>query len=389
MLIDTRFRRFGFFWMLKRQKVRHASGMSRRNDGQTTLLVVLLCSFCNDGWLAKLALTCKAAFPATYALTARRRKSWDYENLLHNLQHNPTWTQHPARLGFVRSLTVEKHVVAPAFPEGLTGVRMLHMEPPCTPTTAFPPGVKTMFTRKVTFKQSNTLAHAWPATLEELYVAQAVTFKIGDQLPPNLRKLKLQKYSGEMPPGVLPASLVKLHVEVYGVGSNGSGVFPCGVLPAGLRSFSVGGNYVLAEGALLALPNLLKVWFRAGFDQQLAVGMLPRTLQFLRLSNYNKPLELGVLPESLKILHLGSAYNLRLEPYVLPAGLECLYLREGFMESHLEMSVESHVVPPLLRLLDVSNANQDVKTFLRSILYQLQHTRPNLRINFDRQPGHL
>lgn len=368
--------------------------MPRRHDGQTTLLLVgevveLLCSFCKDDWLAGLALTCKAAFPATYALTARCKQFWDFENLLHNLQHNPTWTQHPARLGFVRLLTVEKHVVAPVFPAGLTGVKVLNMKPPCTPTTVFPPGVKTMFTYKVTFKQSNKQALAWPATLEELYIGQAVTFKIGDQLPPNLRKLLLEKCSGEMPPGVLPPSLVKLHVEVYGVGRNGSGVFPCGVLPAGLRSFSVGGNYVLAEGVLLALPNLLKVWFRSSFNQQLAIGMLPPTLQVLKLSDYSKPLVLGVLPESLKILHLGSAYNLPLEPYVLPAGLECLFLREGFMQSHLEMSVESHVLPPLLRLLDVSNASQEIKTFLRSILHQVQRTRPNLRINFTQEPGHL
>jgi hypothetical protein len=151
----------------------------------------------------------------------------------------------------------------------------------------------------------------------------------------------------------------------------------------------VGGNYVLAEGVLLALPNLVKVWFRSGFDQQLAVGMLPPTLEILKLSDYNKPLVLGVLPESLKILHLGAAYNHPLEPYVLPAGLECLFLREGLQQSYLEMSVESHVLPPMLRLLDVSNANQEIKTFLRAIMRHLRHSRRNLEINFNRQPGNL
>ena len=151
----------------------------------------------------------------------------------------------------------------------------------------------------------------------------------------------------------------------------------------------MGGNYVLAEGVLLALPNLVKVWFRSGFDQQLAVGMLPPTLEILKLSDYNKPLVLGVLPESLKILHLGAAYNHPLEPYVLPAGLECLFLREGLQQSYLEMSVESHVLPPMLRLLDVSNANQEIKTFLRAIMRHLRHSRRNLEINFNRQPGNL
>lgn len=246
-----------------------------------------------------------------------------------------------------------------------------------------------MFAGKITFKRKNAQPSTWPPTVEELYVSHAVTFSIDAQLPPNLRKLDLQKYSGQMPPGVLPPSLLKLHVAVYGVGKNGSGVFPDGVLPASLRSFSVGGNYVLAEGVLLALPNLVKVVFGSGFDQQLAVGMLPPTLEILKLSDYNKPLVLGVLPESLKILHLGAAYNHPLEPYVLPAGLECLFLREGLQQSYLEMSVESHVLPPMLRLLDVSNASQEIKTFLRAIMHHLRHSRPNLEINFDRQPGNL
>jgi hypothetical protein len=360
---------------------------------QTTMFeggfVELLCSFCKNGWLARFVLTCKAAFPAMYVLTERRKQSWDFEKLLHDLQHNPTWTQHPARLGFVRRLALEKHVQAPVFPVGLTGVEVLAMRPLCTPTTQFPVGVKTMFTHKITFKQKSTQPSTWPATVEDLYVAQAVTFGIDAQLPPNLRKLHLQKYSGQMPPGVLPPSLLKLHVAVYGVGKNGSGVFPDGVLPASLRSFSVGGNYVLAEGVLLALPNLVKVVFGSGFDQQLAVGMLPPTLEILKLSSYNKPLLLGVLPESLRILHLGAEYNHPLEPYVLPEGLECLVVREGLQQSYLEMSVESHVLPPMLRLLDVSNASQEIKTFLRANMHHLRHSRPNLEINFDRQPGNL
>ena len=379
--------------MLKRHKAEHPVMVSRRFEVQTTLLVgnvvELLCSFCQDRWLARFALTCKAAFPATYALTSRRRKLWDFEKLLHDLQHNPMWTQHPARLGFVRMLSLEKHVVAPVYPVGLTGVEVLRMRPPCTPTTPFPVGVKQMFADKITFMQRNAQAFPWPPTLEELYVSLAITFSIGAQLPPNLRKLHLQKHSGQMPPGVLPPSLVKLHVGVYGVGRNGSGVFPEGVLPAGLRSFAVGGNYVLAEGVLRALPNLVKVGFRYGFDQQLAVGMLPPTLEFLRLTTYNKPLALGVLPESLKILHLGHVYNHPLEPYVLPAGLECLFLREGFQQAYMEMSVEAHVFPPMLRLLDVSNASQEIKTFLRSIMLHLRGIRPNLQINFDRQPGNM
>jgi hypothetical protein len=135
--------------------------------------------------------------------------------------------------------------------------------------------------------------------------------------------------------------------------------------------------------------NLSVEHFISRANQQLAIGMLPPTLEILILADYNKPLVLGVLPESLKILHLGAAYNHPFEPYVLPEGLECLFVREGLQQSYLEMSVESHVRPPMLRLLDVSNASQEIKTFLRVIMRHLRRSRPNLEINFDRQPGNL
>ena len=86
----------------------------------------LLGSFCRNRWLSSLALTCKAAFPITYVLTAKRREVWDFEKLLHDLQHNPTWSQHSARLAFVRRLAVYGPS-APVFPAELTGVEMLNM----------------------------------------------------------------------------------------------------------------------------------------------------------------------------------------------------------------------------------------------------------------------
>jgi hypothetical protein len=238
-----------------------------------------------------------------------------------------------------------------------------------------------MFTHKITFKPKNQQPTTWPPTLETLHVAQAVTmYTGGDPLPPNLRKLVLQKYSGTMPHGVLPASLVKLKIQVYGVGPKGGGVFPEGVLPAGLTHFSVGGNYMLAEGVLPR--GLMKATFRQHFDQQLAAGMLNPGLNHLKFMTYNKELELGVLPEGLRNLNIGHEYNHPLQPYVLPASLECLILGSGFRQSFIDMSVESHVLPPGLRTLDVSHASEEIQTFFR-FFNNLDRIRPLLEIVFD------
>ena len=130
--------------MMKRRKVGQPTAVPRVSRFAPALVskdvAELLASFCRNRWLSRLALTCKAAFPITYVLTAKRPKIWDFEKLLHDLQHNPTWSQHTARLAYVRQLSVYrpsgvtvKNVVAPVFPAELTGVEMLNMTVPCTP----------------------------------------------------------------------------------------------------------------------------------------------------------------------------------------------------------------------------------------------------------------
>jgi hypothetical protein len=383
--------------MMKRRKVGQPATVPRVSQFAPALLskdiAELLGSFCTNRWLSALALTCKAAFRITYVLTAKRHQIWDFEKLLHDLQHNPTWSQHTARLAYVRRLSVYrplgvkhgvKHAVAPVFPAELTGVEMLNMTIPCTPRSQFPGGVKTMFTHKITFNPKNQQPTTWPSTLETLHVAMAVTlYAGGDPLPPTLKKLVLQKYSGTMPAGVLPASLVKLKIQVYGVGPTGSGVFPEGVLPAGLTHFTIGGNCILAEGVLP--PGLVKATFKQHFDQQLTAGMLNPALEHLKFMTYNKELQIGVLPEGLKYLNVGHVYNHPLQPYVLPASLECLILGRGYRQSFIDMSVESHVLPPGLRTLDVSHASGEIQTFFR-FFNNLDRIRPLLEIVFDVPP---
>jgi hypothetical protein len=218
--------------------------------------------------------------------------------------------------------------------------------------------------------------------LEKLQLKMPIKFCASDALPQSLKKLSLKKYCGQMRPGDLPPSLVKLHVQVYGVETKGGGVLPAGVLPVGLRSFSVGGNFTFADGALSS--GLVELTFQDHFDQQITAGMLPPTLKVLRFTTYNKPLMVGVLPEGLRYLGLGEdcddGYSHPLQPNVLPESLECLILGIGFHHSYIDMSVESHVLPAGLSVLDVS-FNWEMENFFREFQH-LDSIRPLLEIKF-------
>ena len=288
------------------------------------------------------------------------------------------WTQHPARLAYVRRIYVGEDHISPVFPAGLTGVERLTMMPPCTSRSLFPAGLKKLIATKFSFQPRNNQTPPWWATLEKLEVKKAITFSVRDPLPQSLKKLKLNKYYGQMRPGDLPPSLVKLHVQKYG-----GYVFPAGVLPAGLKSLSVGGNFDFADGALPS--GLVELTFHHNFYQLITVGMLPPALKVLRFMGYWKPLWPGVLPEGLKLLVLNeegynAGYNHPLEPNVLPKSLECLIIGPGYHHSHIDMSVESHILPAGLRVLDVSG-NWEMTKFFREFQH-LDRIRPSLKIRY-------
>ena len=112
--------------------------------------------------------------------------------------------------------------------------------------------------------------------------------------------------------------------------------------------------------------------------------MLPPALKVLRFMTYNKFLEVGVLPEGLRLLVLGEGYNYGynhpLQPHMLPNSLECLIIGSGYHHSYIDMSVESHVIPAGLRVLDVS-ANWGLQKFFREFQH-LDRIRPLLQIRF-------
>jgi hypothetical protein len=282
----------------------------------------------------------------------------------------------------VRRIWISEDNIAPAFPAGLTGVEILTSQSPCTTRSPFPAGLKKLIATKFSFQPKNKQPPPWWTTLEKLQVKMAIKFCAGDPLPHSLKKLSLQKYSGQMRPGELPPSLVKLHVQEYGVGSKGGGVLPAGVLPEGLKSLSVGGNFVFADGALP--PGLVELTFQNYFEQQITAGMLPPALKVLRFMTYNKPLTVGVLPEGLRLLVLGEGYNHGynhpLQANVLPTSLECLILGPGYHHSFIDMSVDSNVIPEGLRVLDVSD-NGGMAAFFREFQH-LDRIRPLLEIKF-------
>jgi hypothetical protein len=230
---------------------------------------------------------------------------------------------------------------------------------------------------KFSFQPRNNQPPTWWATLEKLRVDKAIKFCAGDPLPHSLKKLSLQKYSGQMRPGELPPSLVKLHVQDYGVGQKGGGVLPAGVLPEGLKSLSMGGNFTIADGALP--PGLVEASFQDHFEQQITIGMLGPALKSLRFTSYSIPLMVGVLPERLIFLDLGQKYNHPLHPNVLPAGLKCLIVGRGFPHAAIDMSVDSRVLPAGLRLLNVRESNYELNRFFREFQH-LDRIRPLLKV---------
>ena len=147
--------------MLKRRKIAQPVPVMLPRQSQFAAVMCskdtaeLIGSFCMNGWLATLALTCKAAYRATYMLTAREKVAHGITKLVEKLQHNPTWAQHPARLAYVRGIWIAGNNIAPVFPAGLTGVEILTSQSPCTSRSPFPAGLKKLIATKFSFQPKN------------------------------------------------------------------------------------------------------------------------------------------------------------------------------------------------------------------------------------------
>ena len=106
--------------MRKRRRVEPRALLSplERFLAQSKVFEDSVVPFCDLGWLANLASTCKAAAPAMYGWI--KEKPWKISTLL---SRNSTWSLFPARMAYVRWVITD--VGFKRLPRGLTGVELV------------------------------------------------------------------------------------------------------------------------------------------------------------------------------------------------------------------------------------------------------------------------
>ena len=323
----------------------------------------IMCHFLSRGDLAAVVRTCKAGIIAMYALTAVEGTSrydrgiyveWRLERLLLQLETNPFWSQHPERLAYVRTLTI--NVAVPSLPVGLVGVKELLIQVPYTSKSPFPPGVMWVVAHDhFAFEglhSSSTFVSSLPSSIRSMKFGRRVTeFSTADPLPPKITQLTLSEYFHELKPKVLPPDLMYLEIDNYqptyrSVG----GYLQPGVLPATLTRLRIGGPFNIVKGALHT-GSLEHVEFTKYFTQQLQPGMLPHGLKVLLFEEYDWPIEYDMLPATLEALIFRYTLKVPLRPHVLPPGLQTLIIGDKF-----NFPLECGVFPSTLKQLQIGNA---------------------------------
>ena len=152
---------------------------------------------------------------------------------------------------------------------------------------------------------------------------------------------------GQLPPGLLPHGLRRLHIAV-------SLDVPLLVksLPSTIEVLQVDGYIAHEALSIGVLPKSLRHLVMEQWNYDLHPGFLPPSLERLSLAAFNQPLDFDVLPASLKALQLFS-FTHPLLPGVLPAGLTHLSM------SNFHDQIDEGVLPPSLVSLDLGPRSQN------------------------------
>ena len=147
-------------------------------------------------------------------------------------------------------------------------------------------------------------------------------------LPSTLTFLQLGwQFDQPLVPGVLPASLLQLSVTSQ---LEQHHELLQGLLPASLERLRLWSwPHLLQAGEW---PPALKALHLGTFDQLLVPDVLTSSLLFLSFDDFNHPLVPGVLPPCLVELRVGDSYDYPLPPSVLPSSLRSLSLRGAFCQ---------------------------------------------------------
>ena len=284
--------------MRKRRRVEPRALLSplERFLAQSKVFEDSVVPFCDLGWLANLASTCKAAAPAMYGWI--KEKPWKISTLL---SRNSTWSLFPARMAYVRWVITD--VGFKRLPRGLTGVELVDFTARVPAHYGmFPAGLKYLNFDSFPWGSPLPALSSLPSTLVELEFQGTIEngWRAG-LLPNGLRRLKIGAYKGKLRKRVLPPSLIYLCIRIN------YEPLTKGVLPAGLVTLKLGG--AIEEGSLSTLNALKTLVFGNGFNQPLQPGMFPPGLTSLTLGeDFDQQITAAMLPKSLKKLVVLNEY---------------------------------------------------------------------------------
>lgn len=256
------------------------------------LFTDMVAEYCGTEALARVAGTCKAAFPALFLVTARDHRFVLLSLVLSRLENLWTWRLYPTRIAHIRFLVID--VNQNLLPVGLDGVQKACVR---------------------------------------------VDSSCNLPLPPNLTWLKYE-YSCRL---CEDADGRHLRCNMWWKFHDDSDVDTDSSNSAS-ESHSTG---------LHTLDNLEVLYINQPVIQELKRGMLPTSIKGLFLEDGSFPIQMGALPPMLEELHLGQSYCYPLLPGAIPQsvlGLVVLSEHQRFIDN-LDVSVEAGVIPAGLRFL--------------------------------------
>ena len=182
----------------------------------------------------------------------------------------------------------------------------------------------------------------------QLYDSPHLTLK-PDTLPPRLTALTLGalKRGAQLKPGVLPYSLVKLHLTGE---FNTRSAIVAGVLPPTLQRLEVD-EWKLPLSDLVMPASLVHLRVHMLNSDTIRPGTLPPQLEVLQLEGFfDQPHPIGadVLPTSLRVLHLMGCYS---QPFTYRTLAGMKQLVELQLSHHYRHPLQPHILPSSLRVL--------------------------------------